>query len=151
MQQNWQHAYFRIPIAFHCMFVTTNFHSQKLKFPVSKCVPLAKYFSGGGVLSDKINSKNPEQLSCDLPVGFNCSGISVRWLHIVAYGKDKLPLIISNKLSSCTKQLLLSRCTINISVREIRFAWSSPKTSKRFKGRNRNKKLPSYKWKVKEN
>lgn len=61
--QNWQHAHFRVPITFHCMFV--NFHSEKLRFPMSKCLPLAKDFSEGEMVSDKISSKNPKQLSCD--------------------------------------------------------------------------------------
>lgn len=48
MQQNSQYVHFRVSITFYCMFVITNFHSQKLKFPMSKHLPLAKYFSGGG-------------------------------------------------------------------------------------------------------
>lgn len=66
VQQNWQHAHVGVLITFHCMFMTMNFHSQKLKFPMSKCLPLAQYFSGGEVVSDKISSKNPKELRCDL-------------------------------------------------------------------------------------
>lgn len=101
MQQNWQHARFRVPITFPCMFV--NFHSEKLRFPMSKCLPLAKDFSGGEMVSDKISWKNPKQSSCDpvtptstfyLQGRFICRVVSVRCLHFVGHDKDKNYLLL---------------------------------------------------------
>lgn len=113
MQQNWQHARFRVPITFPCMFV--NFHSEKLRFPMSKCLPLAKDFSGGEMVSDKISWKNPKQLSCD-PVTptstfYLQSCLSEMPALCGTWERQKLPSIIFNKLSPGRKQLQLSRCT----------------------------------------
>ena len=51
------YTHLRFLVTFHCMFMTTKFHSQKLKFPMSKYLPFAKYFSGREVVADKTSSK----------------------------------------------------------------------------------------------
>lgn len=51
------YTHFRFPITYHYMFMTIKFHSQELKFPMSKCLPFVKHFSAKEVVADKISSK----------------------------------------------------------------------------------------------